>query len=717
MLKQKPIAEFTYLPVELDCGYANKFVFCDLDRYEINEKMLTPEMKETFIGGKGFGLKLLWDAVGESTKWDDNDNELIITTGPLSGLTQYPGAGRAILTTLSPLTKLPVDVNTGGYFGPYLKFSGWDGLEIRGKADRDIILFIDGNAGMIRIIDASVVKERDSHILAAYLIEKFSSEEKDKKSVAVLSSGRGAEHAVIGTINLAFYDAKRGRVRLRQTGRGGMGTVLRNKNILAVVVKYNQVNNALNHPANLDAINRLAIKMHKTVARLSSEDNASLRDCGTAKIIGLMNENELLPVANMQYGSHKDAKNLDASVLLKKYFKQNMPDGCWYGCSVACTKIVDDFKLKTGPYRGKKVSIDGPEYEILASLGANCGIFQLEAILEMSFYCDTYGIDAVSYATIMAFLMECYERGIITEEFTGEHKLNFGNYREMLNVLHEMAEGRGLGLIVALGLEGIKQLLIDEYGEDTGFLSDIAMVQSGLEFGEYMSKESLAQQGSYGVTNKGPQHDQCWMVSMDVIQNNLPTLEDKAIALTVFPQFRSMFGMLGLCRLPWNHIIPWHTKDKTKNEDNAISEQIQDYSNLYEAVTGNQMTLEDMMTASDRVSTFQRLFNKRMGKGIRRFDTIPYRAMGPVAKNEYLHKQEHYDAQLRNEMNVDPDQYGVDEKIEILRKYRTERYEDLLKTVYALRNWDEDGVPTEEKLSEVGLHEPEYLAIIAKSAE
>ncbi len=108
---------------------------------------------------------------------------------------------------------------------------------------------------------------------------------------------------------------------MRQTGRGGMGTVLRNKRLLAVVVKYNQINNALNHPADLDMVNRLAIKMHKTVARLNQEDS-TLSDCGTASIVTLMNENELLPVNNMQYGSHKDAKNIDASILLKKYFKK-----------------------------------------------------------------------------------------------------------------------------------------------------------------------------------------------------------------------------------------------------------------------------------------------------------------------------------------------------------------------------------------------------------
>lgn len=187
MLRQKAIADFKYLPTKLQRGYADKILFIDLDKYHIEEKHISEEIKSTFIGGKGYGLKFLYDAVNENTKWDDNENEIIITTGPLSGLTQYPGAGRVIATTLSPLTEIPVDVNTGGYFGPYLKFSGWDGLEIRGKSEKDVIIFIDGNAGRVKIIDATLVKERDTHILAPHLIDKFSTDDNDKKNISVLS--------------------------------------------------------------------------------------------------------------------------------------------------------------------------------------------------------------------------------------------------------------------------------------------------------------------------------------------------------------------------------------------------------------------------------------------------------------------------------------------------------------------------------------------------
>lgn len=709
MLRQKAIADFKYLPSKLQCGYADKILFIDLDKYHIEEKQVSEEIKSTFIGGKGYGLKFLWDAVNQNTKWNDHENEIVITTGPLSGLTQYPGAGRVIATTLSPLTEIPVDVNTGGYFGPYLKFSGWDGLEIRGKSEKDVIIFIDGNAGRVKIIDATLVKERDTHILAPHLIDKFSADDNDKKNISVLSSGRGAEHSKIGTINFSSYDVKHNKIRQRQTGRGGMGTVLRDKHILAVVIKYAGINNSLNNPYDIHKINELAIKLHREIATLN--EDKILKTCGTANYIGLMNENELLPVKNMQYGSNPDAKNIDAGALYKKYQKQYSTDGCWFGCSIACKKVIDDFKLRTGPYAGRKVTIDGPDYEILASLGANCGVFNLEAILEMNFYCNTYGIDSVSYACIMAFLMECYERGIINDEFTGGHKLKFGNYRAMLSVLHEMADGRGLGIVAAIGIQGIKELLCEEYNEDIDFLNDIGLVQDGIEFGSYMSKESLAQQGSYGITNKSPQHDQCWMISMDKLKNSIPTVDAKAQALTIFPIFRTMFGIVGLCRLPWNNIIPLHLKNSPKHDGEIIKEHIEDYCLVYEAVTGSKMSLKEMMLASDRISTFQRLFNKRMGKGIRQFDMLPYRAMGPVTQSEYLSKQELYDAQIRNELGMSPDNFSLDKKIEILRDYRSKLYEELIDATYKIRGWDNNGVPTEEKIKSVGLGE-EYLDYI-----
>ena len=138
------LAEFDYTPEKIEKGYSNKTLYVDLNNNKISSKPVTQNMKDVFIGGRGFGLWLLWHAVTSKTKWDDPENELVISSGPIGGITQYPGTGKSIVVTISPTTETVVDSNVGGYFGPYLKFSGWDALEIQGKADQEVIVFVDG---------------------------------------------------------------------------------------------------------------------------------------------------------------------------------------------------------------------------------------------------------------------------------------------------------------------------------------------------------------------------------------------------------------------------------------------------------------------------------------------------------------------------------------------------------------------------------------------
>ncbi len=114
------------------------------------EKPVTSEMKKIFTGGRGFCLWLLWNAVNSNTKWNSPENELVIAGGPIGGITQYPGSGKATVVTVSPLTHSVIDSNSGGYFGPYLKFAGFDALEIQGKSEKEIIIFIDGDKGTVQ---------------------------------------------------------------------------------------------------------------------------------------------------------------------------------------------------------------------------------------------------------------------------------------------------------------------------------------------------------------------------------------------------------------------------------------------------------------------------------------------------------------------------------------------------------------------------------------
>jgi aldehyde:ferredoxin oxidoreductase len=306
--------------------------------------------------------------------------------------------------------------------------------------------------------------------------------------------------------------------------------------------------------------------------------------------------------------------------------------------------------------------------------------------------------------------MECYERGIINKETTGGLELKFGNWKAQLELLHQMARGEGFGKIAGQGIKRMKEIFAKDYGADINFLNDIGMEAKGLEFAEYMPKESLAQQGGFGLTNKGPQHDEAWLIFMDMVNKQLPTFEDKAEALHYFPMFRTWFSLVGLCKLPWNDIVPEDNAET--DEPHKIPEHVQNYVDLFTAVTGKKITKEDLILQSERVYNFQRVFNIRMGKGRRKHDDIPYRAVGPVTVEEYESRQERYDKQLKEEVGINPEGMTTEEKIKVLREYREKRYEKLKDAVYKRRGWTMDGVPKLETLKRLGIDYPEVVEII-----
>ncbi|HCJ57620.1 MAG TPA: aldehyde:ferredoxin oxidoreductase [Clostridiaceae bacterium] len=705
----KLLKRYEYTPGEIQRGYANKTLYINVSDNIIEAKEVPEEIKEKFIGGKGFGLWYLWNAVKSTTKWDDPENEIVISPGPIGGITQYPGAGKSLVVSLSPTTGSVIDSNVGGHFGPLMKFSGWDALEIQGKAEKDIVILIDGNKGVVEIYEAPL-ESLNSHILAEELTEIFAESEEDKRNISIVSAGEAAEHTLLGVLNFSFYDKRKKVQRLKQAGRGGIGTVFRNKKIKAVVVRYKGVKGDSNNPADVEKIKELGLKLHREIKELD-KDQCRMREIGTAHLVEIMDDYDLLPVHNFKYGSHKDSRKIDSKVLVKKVV-QGSPDGCWHGCSMACAKAAQDYELKTGPYKGHKVVVDGPEYETVGGVGSNCGIFDPDYIMECNFYCDTYGIDTISFGTTMAFLMECYENNIINKDITGGIELNFGNGDAAMEVLHQMAKGKGFGKIAGQGIRRIKKLLTESYGADPKFLNDIGMEVKGLEYSQYVSKESLAQQGGYALANKGPQHDEAWLIFMDMVNNQIPTFEDKAEALHYFPIFRTWFGLNGLCKLPWNDVEP--VDNHMTDEPAKVPEHVENYVQLFNSVTGKNIDKKEMLLQSERVYNFQRVFNLKMGFGTREHDIPPYRSMGPVTEEEYLSREERYDKQLENILGLKPEEMSTAEKIEALRKYKYEQYEKLVDAVYKRRGWTEKGIPSVELMEKLGMDFPEVIRLIEK---
>ncbi|MCF7918782.1 MAG: aldehyde:ferredoxin oxidoreductase [Candidatus Cloacimonetes bacterium] len=709
----KLLKEQSYEVVELERGYAGKTLYINLDDNTILEKPVTAEMKEKFIGGKGFGLRLLWDGTRPETKWDDNDNEIIIAGGPICGITQYAGAGKSLVVSISPTTDVVIDSNVGGYFGPYLKFSGFDALEIQGKAKKDVIIVIDGTTGTVSIKEAGG-EAADSHIMAEQLTEMYASSDKpiDKMKVAVVSAGSAADHSYIGMLNFSFYDLQRQVCRLKQAGRGGIGSVFRNKGIRAIVCKSNGVKGDMNHVVNMEAIQERGKNFTKEMNDFDDEQ-CQMRKVGTAHLMEIMDAYDLLPTHNFQYGKardvHKNIDDINSHVWTDK-FTPRSSDGCWLGCTMACAKVSENFKVRTGPYKGKTVHVDGPEYESAAGLGSNMGNFDPDAILELNFYCDTYGIDTISFGTMTAFAMECYEKGIINKEITGGLELKFGNADAALEAMHQMARGEGFGVILGQGTKRMTKIFHEQYGGDLKFMQDIGMQNKGLEYSQYVSKESLAQQGGYAMTNKGPQHDEAWLIFMDMVNNQIPTFEDKAEALHYFPMFRTWFGLMGLCKLPWNDVEP--AGNAKTAEPAKVPEHVDNYVTIYNAVTGSNIDKVEMVRQSERVYNFQRIFNIRRGYGLRKNDAQPYRACGPVTEAEYLSRSARYDKELTEKIGLDPAKMSLKEKMAAVRKYREDRYEQLLDAVYLRRGWNSNGVPKIEHLQNIGMVLPELIDVI-----
>jgi len=706
---RRVLAEFTYEVPPVERGYTNQTLYVNLSDNTIAARPVTDVMKEKFIGGRGFGLWLLWHGVRDDTRWDDPENEIVISSGPCGGITQYPGSGKSLVVTISPLTDIVIDSNVGGHFGPLLKFAGWDAIEVQGKAEKDVIVVIDGPSGRVTIEEAPDVPV-DSHLVGHWLIEQMAEKEEDRYFMSVVAAGSGAEHTRIGCLNFSFYDRKRKAPRFKQAGRGGTGTVFRDKRIKALVVRSGPVRGDSNHPADPARIARAGTKLHREIRNYDDEQNR-MRKRGTPYLVQIMDDYDLLPVHNFRFGSHPDTPKINGEVWEAR-FTQGLPDGCWYGCTMACSHAVDGYTVRTGPYKGQKVIVDGPEYETIAGVGSNCGIFNPDDILEINFYCDTYGIDTISFGTLTAFVMECYEAGVLDKEKTGGLELRFGNAEAAIEMLHQMGRGEGFGKIAGQGIRRMKEYFAREYGADPQFLQDIGMEAKGLEYSEYVCKESLAQQGGYGLTNKGPQHDEAWLIFMDMVSNLLPTFEDKAEALHYFPMFRTWFGLCGFCKLPWNDIVP---PDNAQTDEPAkIPEHVQNYVDLFSAVTGREVTKEDLITMSEAVYNFQRVFNIRLGKGLREHDAVPYRSMGPVTVEEYESRAERYDKQLQEVLGLDPAGMTTEEKLAALRKYREEQYQKLIDAVYERRGWTENGVPRLETLQRLGIDFPEVVAVVQK---
>lgn len=711
-------ASLTYTPAKVETGYTDRILKIDLNDCSISIDEVPEEMRQRYVGGRGYCLKLVFDGTRAETRHDSPENILALAGGPFCGETAWVGTGKFIAGTISPLTGTFCDSNVGGHFFPLVKLSGFDAISITGKSVEPVMVFIDGDRGEVKIQEAP--SPYGSLLEADALLERWKGEG-EAKNVGIVTTGKGAYNTRFGCLNSIYFDVKRQRGRSKQAGRGGTGTVMALKGMWGIAVRNNRSRALANDPVEIKGLRWAGNSLRKVIRE---EDPKAMRMFaqGTTSLMDMMNAVDCLPINNYQYGRSEETAKVSGDVFEKSYFRQGVPDGCYPGCNLACTKGCDDYELKTGPFKGRRVAVDGPEYETAAAI-TNMGIFDPETIMEFAWYCDEYGVDTISSGVTLAFLIEAYDRGYLTAEDTGGLELSWGGTEAVSELFHSMAEGAGLGRYAGQGVRLVKKWIADRAVSRTGRdpqeilqeLTRIGMECKGLEFSLYKTKESLAQQGGYGFALKGAQHDEAWLIALDQLRNEIPTFEDKARALWWFPLFRTWFNLAGLCKLPWidvRHPEAQYTDEPAKNMPTVAY-----YLDLVNSTLGTNKTLEDLLRESEYAYTLHKLFNLRQGFGTREHDALPLRAMAPVYMNEFLSRKEYYEKRMTDFAGLDITGKTDEEKLEMLQDFRRSQYERLCDEVYAEKGYDRDGIPLKSSLLRQGFHEPQYLAIVDQARE
>jgi aldehyde:ferredoxin oxidoreductase len=708
-----------YTKSNLMRGYTNTILTIDLGNGAIKENRLDPKERDYFVGGRALGLYLLYKRVTPDTSPYDPENPLIFSPGPLAGVPQFPGTSKCMAVSLSPHTGIPGISNFGGHFGAHLKYAGFDLIEITGKSDKDIFIVIDGFENQVKLIPAPPI----GHVfdLEKFITDKFTQDGYDKKNITFVTTGVGAANTTYGCINSHYYDptkttdGQKGFFRTKQAGRTGLGSVMIDKKIRSIIVLAEFPHGENPYGAvDWEKAKKTGLKLSKVVREVDPVSLKMYRK-GSAGLISFMNkaDYQCLPVNNYQHGSDPRAEQISGKFYAANLFDHRGMDGCFPGCSLRCTK-GGWVTLSFGEQKGKRVWVDGPEYETAVGFGSNLGIWNAESIMEANWHCDNFGIDTITAAVIIAFLMECFQRGYLSKEDTDGIELTWGDDQAMLRFLHQIAyretefareAGKGMGSMM--------DWISDRYVKRTGLenpkkeLMNFAMQAKGLPFSLYRTHRSLSMQASYAAASDiGAHHAAAWLIKVDLL-GAFPSLQDKARALITYPRVRLGNDNLGLCKLPWVDVFNPES-EKVKDTDKFINPASQEmYADFYNGMLGTNLTWEKIYEQTDRDINLQRVMNAGIfGKDTGEKDWIPDRAIGPTNDDLYDAEKDFHDSEVSKVSGKpleDVQKIDTKQKRELLMNFRKEQLRKLIQAYYHERGWNSRGVPEVETLKQVGL--------------
>lgn len=711
--------DMKYTKSSLKHGYANQIIRIDLGSGDIGACGLDPQVRDYFTGGRALGLYLLHKSITSRTSPYDGENPLIFSPGPLGGIPQFPGTSKCMAVSLSPLTDIPGVSNFGGHFGAFLKYAGFDALQITGKSAMGVMIIINGLQQEITLVEAAAtdhVFDMEKSIAGLFIGAGY-----DRKDIVFLTTGVGAANTTYGCINSHYFDptkpmdGEKGLFRTKQAGRTGLGTVMMDKGIRAIVIlaDYPRGDNPFG-AADWTRAKKAGEKLGKVIRDVDPQSLKMYRK-GSAGLIAFMNKHEYqsLPVNNYQLGSDPRADKITGKFYAEHLFEHRGMDGCFPGCNLRCTK-GGWVTLTSGERTGCKVWVDGPEYETAAGFGSNLGVWNAEFIMEANWHCDNYGIDTITTAVVIAFLMECFQRGYLKKEDTGGLELIWGDEQRVLVFIRQIARGEtemaaaaGKGLLPLVDWVAEKYIARTGQADPRAELLQFAMQTKGLPFSLYRTHRSLSMQASYAAASDiGAHHAAAWLIKVDLL-GAFPTLPDKAKALITYPRVRLGNDNLGLCKLPWVDVFNPES-DKVKKSDKYINPASQEiYADFYNGIFGTNLTWEQIFAQTDRDINLQRVMNvmfydDRAGK----HDWIPDRAIGPIDDELYDAEKAYHDRELGQILGKTPtqiDKIKTTEKREHLMQSRKEQLRQLIQAYYRERGWTASGIPTGDTLKLVGL--------------
>jgi len=552
-----------------------KFLRINLTDGAIKEEKISDEVLKMFIGGRGLGVKILYDELKPGVDPLSPENKIVILAGPLTG-TAAPSSGRWCSVTKSPLTGTIHDSHSGGFFGPELKFAGFDGIIIEGASEKPVYLWVHDGEAELR--DASHLWGKDTHDTTDIICKELGDEK-----IKVACIGPAGENLV--KIACIIND------KHRAAGRGGHGAVLGSKKLKAIAVRGTQRVTITSEEAFREAVRKALDKIKE-----SAVTSQSLPTYGTAVLVNIINEGGLFPTRNFQTGVFPTATRISGETMTETILVKKKP--CW-GCPIACGRVT-----KVPPWSPYSGEGEGPEYETIWAFGAQCGVDNLEAIAKANYLCNELGLDTISMGHIIGTAMELYEKGYIKPEQTRGVDLKFGNTEAIVELTWRTAYRSGVGDELA---EGSKRLA-EKYGAP-----ELSMDVKGQELPAYDPRGAQGHGLGYATSNRGGCHLRSYMISAEIL--GIPekldplTTEGKAKWVITFQDLSATCDSLVLCKFV------------------TFAFGAEEFADMLSAATGWNLTADDVMKIGERIYNLERAFNIREGFKGRDEDTLPKRLL------------------------------------------------------------------------------------------